>query len=280
MTMFKLNLDDLKAIAGESNAIAHPTVSQGQLQELYVSEALVYMAKRPLTDEAKDQAIYNKGVAASLAEAVDKAPAYMLDLFKKMAGSVRTANAGGDNAKYIEAVTSLEMYLSFVSQFAGSMVRSAYYVRSKSLASEANIVDLVTQGNSGGYYAGPRTAVVMVEDVEDSIKEIVEFFGGIYAAGVALCSQWFKGRAPALQLGGKQTDEGWESFITIDEVWQDIEKTRTERLAASAAARTNALGSALSFINSRAAAEKHMATPENIKQPVVTTKQTRKVVQQ
>ena len=51
-------------------------------------------------------------------------------------------------------------------------------------------------------------------------------------------------------------------------------------MAASAAARTAALGSALSFINSRAAAEKHMATPDEIKQPEVTVKKGRKVVQQ
>lgn len=278
--MFNVNLDDLKAIAGEVNTVAHPQVSTGQLQELFVSEALVYMAKRPLADDAKDQQLYNKGLAASLAENVSNAPTYLCDLYKTMAGRVQTANAGGDNAKYIEAVTGLEMFLQFVNQFAGSMVRSAYYVHASALAVEDRVVDLVRQGNSGVYYAGPRTAVVQPETVTDAIDEIVAFFGAIYTGGASLASQWFKGRYPALQLGGKMVEGEWQSFLTISEVWKDIEATRTERMAASAAARTAALGSALSFINSRAAAEKHMATPENIKQPEVTVKRGRKATEQ
>lgn len=278
--MFNVNLDDLKAIAGEVNTVALPQVSTGQLQELFVSEALVYMAKRPLADDAKDQQLYNKGLAASLAENVSNAPTYLCDLYKTMAGRVQTANAGGDNAKYIEAVTGLEMFLQFVNQFAGSMVRSAYYVHASALAVEDRVVDLVRQGNSGVYYAGPRTAVVQPETVTDAIDEIVAFFGAIYTGGASLASQWFKGRYPALQLGGKMVEGEWQSFLTISEVWKDIEATRTERMAASAAARTAALGSALSFINSRAAAEKHMATPENIKQPEVTVKRGRKATEQ
>lgn len=278
--MFNLNLDDIKAIAGEVNTVAHPQVSTGQLQELFVSEALVYMAKRPLADDAKDQQLYNKGLAASLAENVSNAPTFMRDLYKTMAGRVQTANAGGDNAKYIEAVTGLEMFLQFVNQFAGSMVRSAYYVHASALAVEDHVVDLIRQGNSGVYYAGPRTAVVLPETVTSAIEEIVAFFGAIYAGGANLASQWFKGRYPALQLGGKMVEGEWQSFLTISEVWKDIEATRAERMAASAAARTAALGSALSFINSRAAAEKHMATPENIKQPEVTVKRGRKATEQ
>ena len=268
--MFNLNLDEVRAIAGEScNTVAYPTVSTGQLQELFVSEALVYMAKRPLADDAKDQQLYNKGLAASLAENVSNAPTYLCDLYKTMAGRVHTANAGGDNARYIEAVTGLEMYLQFVNQFAGSMVRSAYYVHASALAVEDRVVDLIRQGNSGVYYAGPRTAVVQPETVEEAIAEIAAFFGAIYTGGVSLASQWFKGRYPALQLGGKMVEGEWQSFLTISEVWKDIEATRTERMAASAAARTAALGSALSFINSRAAAEKHMATPGEVKQPTI-----------
>ena len=96
--MFNINLDDIKAIAGEScNTVAYPTVSKEQLQELFVCEALQYMSRRDLAPDAKNQAIYNKEVAATLREDVSTAPQYIVELFKKQVGAVQAANLSGDN---------------------------------------------------------------------------------------------------------------------------------------------------------------------------------------
>lgn len=279
--MFNINLDDLKSIAGESNAVAYPTVNKEQLQELFVCEALQYMSRRELGDDAKDQAIYNRSMAAALREDVATAPQYLVELFKRNIGLVQTANTGGDNAQFVAAVTGLEMFLSFLSQIAGAMVRSAFYTHDSAERSETHAIDLVRQGNEGSYYAGPRTALVMPETVEESIDEITGFFGQLYASGVSMTSQWFKQRSPALQLGGKTDDSGnWEAFITRDEMWLDIKATRDERAAVSAAARSNALGSSLALINGLRASEGHGSISGDKPQTVVTKRAPRKAIQQ
>lgn len=279
--MFNINLDDLKSIAGESNAVAYPTVNKEQLQELFVCEALQYMSRRELGDDAKDQAIYNRSMAAALREDVATAPQYLVELFKRNIGLVQTANTSGDNAQFVAAVTGLEMFLSFLSQIAGAMVRSAFYTHDSAERSETHAIDLVRQGNEGSYYAGPRTALVMPETVEESIDEITGFFGQLYASGVSMTSQWFKQRSPALQLGGKTDDSGnWEAFITRDEMWLDIKAARDERAAVSAAARSNALGSSLALINGLRASEGHGSISGDKPQPVVTKRAPRKAIQQ
>lgn len=291
--MFNINLDDLKSIAGESNAVAYPTVNKEQLQELFVCEALQYMSRRELGDDAKDQAIYNRSMAAALREDVTTAPQYLVELFKRNIGAVQSANINGDNAQFVAAVTGLEMFLSFLSQIAGAMVRSAFYTHDSAERSESHTVDLIRQGNTAttgsaesraqsvSYYAGPRTAVVMPETVEESIDEITGFFGQLYASGVSMTTQWFKQRSPALQLGGKTDDSGnWEAFITRDEMWLDIKATRDERAAVSAAARSNALGSSLALINGLRASEGHGSISGDKPQPVVTKRAPRKAVQQ
>ena len=279
--MFNINLDDIKAIAGEScNTVAYPTVSKEQLQELFVCEALQYMSRRDLDPAAKDQAIYNKEVASVLREDVSTAPQYIVELFKKQVGAVQAANLSGDNSQYIAATTGLEMFLSFLSQIAGAMARSAFYTHASAMASESHTMDLVRQGNENSYYAGPRTAVVMPDTVVESINEIVGFFSSLYNTAVAMASQWFKQRSPALQLGGKQEEEGWVAFLTIEEMWSDIEATRNERIAASAAARSGALGSAKSLINGLRASSQHGSISGDKPEPVVTTKRAPRKVQQ
>ena len=279
--MFNINLDDIKAIAGEScNTVAYPTVSKEQLQELFVCEALQYMSRRDLDPAAKDQAIYNKEVASVLREDVSTAPQYIVELFKKQVGAVQAANLSGDNSQYIAATTGLEMFLSFLSQIAGAMARSAFYTRASAMASESHTMDLVRQGNENSYYAGPRTAVVMPDTVVESISEIVGFFSNLYDTAVPMASQWFKQRSPALQLGGKQEEEGWVAFLTIEEMWSDIEATRNERIAASAAARSGALGSAKSLINGLRASSQHGSISGDKPEPVVTTKRAPRKVQQ
>lgn len=271
--MFNINLDDLKSIAGETNSVAYPQVTKEQLQELYVCEALQYMSRRELAADAKDQAIYNREMAGALREDVTTAPQYLVELFKKNVGLVQLANTSGDNAKYVAAVTGLEMFLSFLSQIAGAMARSAFYTHDSAERSESQAVDLVRQGNEGSYYAGPRTAIVMPETVEESINEITGFFGQLYATGVSMTTQWFKQRSPALQLGGKTNESGeWEAFLTVNELWQDIKATRDERAAISAAARSNALGSSLSLINGLRASAHHGNISGDEQKPVVTTK--------
>lgn len=256
--MFNINLDDIKAIAGEScNTVAYPTVSKEQLQELFVCEALQYMSRRDLDPAAKDQAIYNKEVASVLREDVSTAPQYIVELFKKQVGAVQAANLSGDNNQYIAATTGLEMFLSFLSQIAGAMARSAFYTHASAMASESHTMDLVRQGNENSYYAGPRTAVVMPDTVVESINEIVGFFSSLYDTAVAMASQWFKQRSPALQLGGKQEEEGWVAFLTIEEMWSDIEATRNERAAANAAARSGAVGGARALIQGLRASAHH-----------------------
>lgn len=279
--MFNINLDDIKAIAGEScNTVAYPTVSKEQLQELFVCEALQYMSRRDLDPAAKDQAIYNKEVASVLREDVSTAPQYIVELFKKQVGAVQAANLSGDNNQYIAATTGLEMFLSFLSQIAGAMARSAFYTHASAMASESHTMDLVRQGNENSYYAGPRTAVVMPETVEESINEIVGFFGNLYNTAVSMASQWFKQRSPALQLGGKQEPDGWVAFLTIEEMWSDIEATRNERAAANAAARSGAVGGARALIQGLRASAHHGSISGDKPETVVTVKKARKVVQQ
>lgn len=267
--MFNINLDDIKSIAGEVNTVSYPTVSKEQLQELFVCEALQYMSRRDLAPDAKNQAIYNKEMAATLREDVTSAPQMLVELTKKNVAAVRLANASGDESKYIAAQSSLEMFLSFLSQIVGAMARSAFYTRASAMASESRTIDLVRQGNEGSYYAGPRTAVVLPETVEESINEIVGFFGELYDTAVSMASQWFKQRSPALQLGGKQEEEGWVAFLTIEEMWSDIEATRNERIAAAAAARSGALGSAKSLINGLRASSQHGSISGDKPEPVV-----------
>ena len=279
--MFNINLDDIKAIAGEScNTVAYPTVSKEQLQELFVCEALQYMSRRDLDPAAKDQAIYNKEVASVLREDVSTAPQYIVELFKKQVGAVQAANLSGDNNQYIAATTGLEMFLSFLSQIAGAMARSAFYTRASAMASESHTTDLVRQGNENSYYAGPRTAVVMPDTVVESISEIVGFFSNLYDTAVPMASQWFKQRSPALQLGGKQEEEGWVAFLTIEEMWSDIEATRNERAAANAAARSGAVGGARALIQGLRASALHGSISGDKPEPVVTVKKARKAVQQ
>ena len=279
--MFNINLDDIKAIAGEScNTVAYPTVSKEQLQELFVCEALQYMSRRDLAPDAKNQAIYNKEVAATLREDVSTAPQYIIELFKKQVGAVQAANLSGDESKYLAAQAGLEMFLSFLSQIAGAMARSAFYTRASAMASESHTMDLVRQGNENSYYAGPRTAVVMPDTVVESINEIVGFFSSLYDTAVAMASQWFKQRSPALQLGGKQEEEGWVAFLTIEEMWSDIEATRNERAAANAAARSGALGSAKALINGLRASSQHGSISGDKPDTVVTTKRAPRKVQQ
>ena len=279
--MFNINLDDIKAIAGEScNTVAYPTVSKEQLQELFVCEALQYMSRRDLDPAAKDQAIYNKEVASVLREDVSTAPQYIVELFKKQVGAVQAANLSGDNSQYIAATTGLEMFLSFLSQIAGAMARSAFYTRASAMASESHTTDLVRQGNENSYYAGPRTAVVMPDTVVESISEIVGFFSSLYDTAVAMASQWFKQRSPALQLGGKQEEEGWVAFLTIEEMWSDIEATRNERAAANAAARSGAVGGARALIQGLRASAHHGSISGDKPEPVVAVKKARKAVQQ
>ena len=124
--MFNINLDDIKSIAGEVNTVSYPTVSKEQLQELFVCEALQYMSRRDLAPDAKDQAIYNKEMAIALREDVTSAPQMLVELFKKNVAAVQLANTSGDESKFIAAQTSLEMFLSFLSQIAGAMARSAF----------------------------------------------------------------------------------------------------------------------------------------------------------
>ena len=279
--MFNINLDDIKAIAGEScNTVAYPTVSKEQLQELFVCEALQYMSRRDLAPDAKNQAIYNKEVAATLREDVSTAPQYIIELFKKQVGAVQAANLSGDESKYLAAQAGLEMFLSFLSQIAGAMARSAFYTRASAMASESHTTDLVRQGNENSYYAGPRTAVVMPDTVVESISEIVGFFSNLYDTAVPMASQWFKQRSPALQLGGKQEEEGWVAFLTIEEMWSDIEATRNERAAATAAARSGAVGGARALIQSLRASAHHGSISGDKPEPVVAVKKTRKAVQQ
>ena len=279
--MFNINLDDIKAIAGEScNTVAYPTVSKEQLQELFVCEALQYMSRRDLDPAAKDQAIYNKEVASVLREDVSTAPQYIVELFKKQVGAVQAANLSGDNSQYIAATTGLEMFLSFLSQIAGAMARSAFYTRASAMASESHTMDLVRQGNENSYYAGPRTAVVLPDTVVESISEIVGFFSNLYNTAVAMASQWFKQRSPALQLGGKQEEEGWVAFLTIEEMWSDIEATRNERAAANAAARSGAVGGARALIQGLRASAHHGSISGDKPETVVTVKKARKAVQQ
>ena len=277
--MFNINLDDIKSIAGEVNTVSYPTVSKEQLQELFVCEALQYMSRRDLAPAAKNQAIYNKEMAVTLREDVTSAPQMLVELTKKNVTAVRLANASGDESKYIAAQSSLEMFLSFLSQIAGAMARSAFYTHASAMASESHTLDLVRQGNENSYYAGPRTAVVMPDTVVESINEIVGFFSNLYNTAVAMASQWFKQRSPALQLGGKQEEEGWVAFLTIEEMWSDIEATRNERIAASAAARSGALGSAKSLINGLRASSQHGSISGDKPEPVVTTKRAPRKVQ-
>ena len=279
--MFNINLDDIKAIAGEScNTAAYPTVSKEQLQELFVCEALQYMSRRELDPAAKDQAIYNKEVASVLREDVSTAPQYIIELFKKQVGAVQAANLSSDNNQYNAATTGLEMFLSFLSQIAGAMARSAFYTRASALASESHTMDLVRQGNENSYYAGPRTAVVLPETVVESISEIVGFFSDLYNTAAPMASQWFKQRSPALQLGGKQEEEGWVAFLTIKEMWSDIESTRNERAAANAAARSGAVGGARALIQGLRASAHHGNISGDKPETVVTVKKARKAVQQ
>ena len=279
--MFNINLDDIKAIAGEScNTVAYPTVSKEQLQELFVCEALQYMSRRDLAPDAKNQAIYNKEVAATLREDVSTAPQYIIELFKKQVGAVQAANLSGDESKYLAAQAGLEMFLSFLSQIAGAMARSAFYTRASAMSSESHTTDLVRQGNENSYYAGPRTAVVMPDTVVESISEIVGFFSNLYDTAVPMASQWFKQRSPALQLGGKQEEEGWVAFLTIEEMWSDIETTRNERAAATAAARSGAVGGARALIQGLRASAHHGSISGDKPEPAVTVKKARKAVQQ
>lgn len=279
--MFNINLDDIKSIAGEVNTVSYPTVSKEQLQELYVCEALQYMARRDLDKDAKDQAIYNKEMAVALREDVSTAPQMLVELFKKNVGAVQVANTSGDNNQFIAAQTGLEMYLSFLSQLAGAMTRSAFYTHDSAQRSESHTLDLVRQGNEGSYYAGPRTAVVMPETVREAIDEITGFFGQLYNTAVSMSSQWFKQRSPGLQLGGKSDAEGnWEAYLTVDEVWNDIAETRSERMAASAAARSGALGGAKALINGLRAASQQGSISGDKPETVVTTKRAPRKVQQ
>lgn len=279
--MFNINLDDIKSIAGEVNTVSYPTVSKEQLQELFVCEALQYMSRRDLAPDAKDQAIYNKEMAMALREDVTSAPQMLVELFKKNVAAVQLANTSGDESKFIAAQTGLEMFLSFLSQIAGAMARSAFYTNDSAERSETHTLDLVRQGNEGSYYAGPRTAVVMPETVVEAITEITGFFGQLYDTAVSMASQWFKQRSPALQLGGKTAEDGsWEAFLTIEEMWQDIAATRNERIAASAAARSGALGSAKSLINGLRASSQHGNISGDKPEPVVTTKRAPRKVQQ
>ena len=69
--MFNINLDDIKAIAGEScNTVAYPTVSKEQLQELFVCEALQYMSRRDLDPAAKDHAQQSLALATIIHERI------------------------------------------------------------------------------------------------------------------------------------------------------------------------------------------------------------------
>ena len=250
------------------------------MQELFVCEALQYMSRRDLAPDAKNQAIYNKEVAATLREDVSTAPQYIIELFKKQVGAVQAANLSGDESKYLAAQAGLEMFLSFLSQIAGAMARSAFYTRASAMASESHTIDLVRQGNENSYYAGPRTAVVMPDTVVESINEIVGFFSSLYDTAVAMASQWFKQRSPALQLGGKQEEEGWVAFLTIEEMWSDIEATRNERAAANAAARSGAVGGARALIQGLRASAHHGSISGDKPAPVVTVKKAHKAVQQ
>lgn len=278
--MFNINLDDIKSIAGEVNTVSYPTVSKEQLQELFVCEALQYMSRRDLAPDAKDQAIYNKEMAVTLREDVTSAPQMLVELVKKNVAAVRLANASGDESKYLAAQAGLEMFLSFLSQLAGAMTRSAFYTHDSAVRSETHTLDLVRQGNEGSYYAGPRVAVVLPETVREAIDETTGFFGELYDTAVSMASQWFKQRSPALQLGGKSDAEGnWEAYLTVDEVWNDIAETRNERLAASAAARSGALGGAKALIHGLRAASQQGSISGDKPEPVVTKRAPRKVQQ-
>lgn len=266
-----INIDDVLALGMESNEVGYPKATSEQLQELFIVEALSYMAQRPLPVPAVDQQTFNRDIAKLLAGAPDKCPARMLDLLKSAISKVKVANESNDNSQFIAAQTGLEMLLSFMNQLAGACVRSAFYTFERALASEDKALDLIRQSNSGFSYAGPRVAVVLPETAREAIDTIVKYFDALHKAGISGTSQWFRERNGLLQLGGKREDEEWVNFYTIDEVWMDIKTQRTQRMAEQAAARSAAFGTFASLIHGLEAADKH-GKISDAAEPVVITK--------
>lgn len=251
--MFNLNIEDLKEIIGEaSNTVAHPQLTAEQLQELFCAEALASMARRDLPKDAKDGAVFNKQLASQLIVARDAAPARMVDLFKSCMASMAIANNSGDNTQYITAQVKLEMLLGFFNQFAGAAARSSFYHYERAVMAEGASIDLIRQGNSGSYYAGPRTAIVLPETIEEAMDAVSQFLATLYNAGVSACSQWFKGVNGCLQFGGRADPENdgiWVPFTEYHAMWHDTREYRMEQQAINAKARSSALGSMLSMLD-------------------------------
>lgn len=270
-----INLEDVMALGTEINTVAYPTVTAEQLQELYITEALGAMARRDLADEAKDQAVFNKQLASEFAGAPEKAPARFVDLLKTCIGKVQVANAQGDNGAFLASQTGLEMLLSFFNQVAGAVARSSFYVYESAVKAEDRAIDLVRDGNSGFGYAGPRIAVVLPETAREACDSIIEFMNTLYKAGIGGTSQWFKANFGMLQIGGRRNDDGsYETFLTVDELWNDTRAYRTQRAAAQAAARSNAFASMVSMLHGLEAAERH-GNISDAAEPVVVVKKSR-----
>lgn len=278
--MFNYNIDDLKALVGEAcNTVAHPQLTAEQLQELFCAESLHNMARRDLDDSSKDQAIFNKKLAAQLALAHEKAPERMVDLFKSAMTSMSIANTSGDNAQFITAQVKLEMLLGFFNQFAGALARSSFYHYERANMAEGASIDLIRQGNQGSYYAGPRVAIVLPETVEEAMDAISGFLGTLYNAGISGCSQWFKSINGALQFGGRadtENDGQWKPFYDYHDMWMDTRAYRQEQAAINAAARSAALGSFISALDGMDRLDKIGGLELDKPAPAVTVKKSRK----
>ena len=280
-----ITIEDLQAIVGEAcNTVAHPQLTVEQIQSLLCTEALAAMARRDLAADAKDQARFNKELAAGLVKHGEQVPARIVDLFKNTMALLSVANTSGDNAQFIGAQVKLEMLLGFFNQFAGALARSSFYHYEAAMASEGKAIDLIRQGNLGStgsvdsrlqsvnYYAGPRVAVVLPVTIEQAMDAIDGFLAALYNAGIGGASQWFKGINPAIQYGGRR-DEGndgaWVAFHEYHEMWSDTRAYKAEQAAINAQARSSALGSFLSALDGLAAAEKHGSISGDKPQPVI-----------
>lgn len=290
------NIEDLQAIVGEAcNTVAHPQLTVEQIQSLLCTEALAGMARRDLAPDAKDQAKFNRDLAAGLVKHGEQVPARIVDLFKNTMSLLSVANTSGDNTQFIGAQTKLEMLLAFMNQFAGSLARSSFYHFERAMGSEGKAIDLIRQGNLGStgsidsrlqainYYAGPRVAVVLPETIEEAMDAISGFLATLYNAGIGGCSQWFKGINPAVQFGGRRDDSNdgaWVAFHEYHDMWTDTRAYQAEQAAINAQARSSALGSFLSALDGLAMADKLGSISGDKPQPAITTKKQRKVVEQ
>lgn len=271
-----INLDDVLALGEDVATVAYPTATCPQLQELFIAEALNYMAVRPLATDASEQQQFNKKIAGLLVAAPEKCPERLLDLIKTAIGKVRVANDSRSNSAFITAQTSAEMLLSFMNQLAGAAVRSAFFVHERAMAAESGAIDLIRDANQGFSYAGPRQAVVLPETAIEAIDAITQFLSKLYDAAIGCASQWFKGQSGKLQLGAKRVDGGWENLYTTAEVWMDIKTQRTQRMEEQAAARSAAFGNFAALIHGLEAADK-LGKISDAAEPVkVTTKRSRK----